>query len=188
VKVAEFVLEELPRAPSSVLEVGCGAGELVRRLLDAGYSAVGVDPDAPGGPAFRRSTIEELEERGSFDAVVASRSLHHVADLGVALDRIAALLRPHGTVVIDEFAWERLDARAAQRLGIPMQEWREEHADLHTSEAMLRELDRRFSRRSFSWEPYLYRESREAVDEETERKLIGAGDLQATGFRYVGVR
>jgi hypothetical protein len=53
---------------------------------------------------------------------------------------------------------------------------------------MLRELDRRFRRRSFSWEPYLYRESREAVDEETERKLIGAGDLRATGFRYVGAR
>ena len=187
-EVAEFVLAELPRAPSSVLEVGCGTGELVRLLIDEGYSAVGVDPDAPRGPAFRRSTIEELAERGAFDAVVASRSLHHVSDLSIALDRIVALLRPHGTVVIDEFAWDRLDARAAGRLGIPIEEWREEHADLHTSDAMLGELDRRFSRRSFSWEPYLYRESRKAVDEQAERKLIEAGGLQPTGFRYVGVR
>jgi SAM-dependent methyltransferase len=188
VDVAEFVLAELPRAPSRVLEVGCGTGALVRRLLDAGYSTVGIDPDAPEGPAFRRSTIEELDERRSFDAVVASRSLHHVSDLALALDRIAAALRPGGAVVIDEFGWERLDARSAERVGIPAEEWREEHEHLHTSEAMLRELDLRFGRRSFSWEPYLYREAREVVTEAAERGLIAAREIQPTGFRYVGVR
>jgi 2-polyprenyl-3-methyl-5-hydroxy-6-metoxy-1,4-benzoquinol methylase len=171
-----------------VLEVGCGGGDLVRRLEAVGYSAAGVDPDAPAGPPFRRATIEELEDSGPYDAVVASRSLHHVSDLAVALDKVASLLGPGGRVVIDEFAWERFDARSAECVGIPLQEWRAEHQDLHTSDAMLAELDRRFSRRSFSWEPYLHREAREAVTEEVERRLIDAGELRPIGFRYVGVR
>lgn len=186
--VAEFVLAELPAPPAGVLEVGCGRGQLARALAAAGHDVLAIDPDAPGGPMFRQTTIEELDESGPYDAIVASRSLHHVHDLGLALDKIAALLRPGGTFVLDEFAWERLDARSAGEVGIPLAEWRAEHADLHTSNAMLDTLDMRLARRSLSWEPYLYREQRQAVTEERERELIEAGRIVATGFRYVGVR
>jgi 2-polyprenyl-3-methyl-5-hydroxy-6-metoxy-1,4-benzoquinol methylase len=188
VDAAEFTLAELPAPPSSVLEVGCGDGRLARALAAADYSVLAIDPEAPEGPIFRRCTIEALEERGPFDAVVASRSLHHVFDLTIALDTIAAVLRPGGAVIVDEFGWERLDARSAGRVGIALADWVNEHAHLHTAEVMLRELDARFSRRWLSWEPYLHRESRAAVNEETERRLIEAGDLQPIGLRYVGGR
>jgi 2-polyprenyl-3-methyl-5-hydroxy-6-metoxy-1,4-benzoquinol methylase len=186
--VREFVLSELPPPPSRVLEVGCGGGELARALADAGYDVLAVDPDAPDGPNFRRTTIEELDDQGPFDAVVASRSLHHVADLGAALDKIVAFLRRDGVLILDEFAWEQLDAGSASEVGIAHDEWRAEHADLHTAAAMLAELGARFEQRSFSWEPYLHREQRQAISEELERDLIDAGRLAATGFRYVGIR
>jgi ubiquinone/menaquinone biosynthesis C-methylase UbiE len=188
VKVGEFVFSELLPPPGRVLEVGCGDGELACALAAAGYAVLAIDPEAPEGTIFRRSTIEELDEQSPFEAVVASRSLHHVSDLTVALDKIAALLERGGAVVIDEFGWERLDARSAERVSIPFDEWQEEHTDLHSSQAMVRELDRRFRRRSFSWEPYLFREPRRVVTEEVERQLIEAGQIQAIGFRYVGVR
>jgi ubiquinone/menaquinone biosynthesis C-methylase UbiE len=188
VATAAFVLQELPPPSARVLEVGCGAGDLARELAAAGYDVLAIDPDAPDGPIFRRSTIEKLDAAGPFDAVVASRSLHHVSDLSAALDRMAAVLRNGGVVVIDDFAWERLDARAAARVGIALDEWREEHAELHTSDAMVGELDKRFERRRFSWDPYLFRESREVVSEGEERNLIETGEIQAIGFRYVGVR
>ncbi|HEY3070806.1 MAG TPA: methyltransferase domain-containing protein [Gaiellaceae bacterium] len=186
--VTEFVLAELPAAPARVLEVGCGGGELARTLAAGGYDVVAIDPEAPDGTIFRRTTLEELAESGPYDAVIASRALHHVSDLAIALDRIAALLRPGGTLVLDEFAWERLDARTAEEVGIELAEWREEHDDLHTSTAMLAELESRFTGRSLAWEPYLHREARQAVSEEVERELIEAGRIQATGVRYVGVR
>jgi 2-polyprenyl-3-methyl-5-hydroxy-6-metoxy-1,4-benzoquinol methylase len=188
VNVTEFVLAELPRYPARVLEVGCGDGDLARSLAAAGYDVLAIDPEAPEGPFFRRATIEELDERGPFDAVVASRSLHHVEDLGVALDKIATLLRSGGALILDEFAWDGLNPRSAAEVGIDFEEWREEHEGLHTSKAMLDELGTRFEQRSLSWEPYLHRESRQAVSEERERQLIDAGRLAPTGFRYVGVR
>ena len=187
-EVGDFVLAELPPPRSRVLEVGCGSGELAATLAGLGYDVLAVDPQAPDGPLFRQTTIEELEDPGPFDAVVASRSLHHVGDLDAALDKIVTLLRPDGRLVLDEFAWERLDARSAQEVGIDFDDWRDEHQDLHTSTSMLTALEKRFDQQSFSREPYLHREAREAVSEERERALIDSGRLAATGFRYVGVR
>jgi SAM-dependent methyltransferase len=188
VDVLDFVRAELPATAARVLEVGCGDGELARALSTAGYHVLAIDPEAPDGPLFRRSTIEDLDEPGPFDAVVASRSLHHVDDLAVALDKVASLLEVGGAVLVDDFAWERLDAATAERVDIPFRDWREEHDHLHISAKMLSELDARFTRRSFSWEPYLYREGRHVVTEEAERDLIEAGRLPAIGFRYVGRR
>jgi len=186
--VAEFVLSALPPRPARVLEVGCGSGELAQALAEADYAVLGVDPDAPHGPMFRRTTIEELDQAEVFDAVVASRSLHHISELPLALDKIAALLRPEGAVVVDDFGWELLHPHTAARVGIAFDEWRREHAHLHTSHAMVTELDRRFGRRSFSWEPYLHREARRIVSETRERELIEAGEIRPIGFRYVGAR
>src|SRR5918998_551621 len=84
----EFVLSQLAAPPARVLEVGCGEGELARAMAGEGYEVVAIDPDAPEGPIFRRTTIEEFDDPGPFDAVVASRSLHHVHDLGGALDKL----------------------------------------------------------------------------------------------------
>ena len=45
----------LPDPPARVLEIGCGpAGGFVAKLQAAGYTATGIDPEAPDGPAFRQ--------------------------------------------------------------------------------------------------------------------------------------
>jgi SAM-dependent methyltransferase len=186
--VRAFILDELPSAPARVLEVGCGPGELARALAETGYDVLAIDPDAPEGPLFRRTRIEEFDSTETFDAVIAQLSLHHVTDLAVALDKVIDVLSSEGRVVIDDFGWERLDEGAAGRVGIPFHEWQEEHEHLHTAEAMLVELDERFVRRWFSWEPFLFREGRRVMDEARERMLIAEGRLPALGFQYVGGR
>ena len=186
--VTAFFLGELPPAPARVLEVGCGSGDLALSLAEEGYAVTAIDPEAPVGPVFRRAAIEDFDEPGPFDAVVAQLSLHHVADLAVALDKVANLLAAEGRVVIDDLGWERLDEGAAERVGIPFEEWQEEHEHLHRSDAMLVELDRRFSKRAFTREPFLFREGRHVIDEQAERALIAEGRLPAIGFRYVGER
>jgi 2-polyprenyl-3-methyl-5-hydroxy-6-metoxy-1,4-benzoquinol methylase len=112
--LAAFVLSALPPPPARVLEVGCGAGHLARALDAAGYQVLAIDPAAPEGPIFRRTTLEELDEPEPFDAAVASYALHHIESLHPAIDRIADLLTPAGTLVIEEFGWDRFDQATAK--------------------------------------------------------------------------
>jgi SAM-dependent methyltransferase len=159
--LTEFVLSQLPPAPGRVLEVGCGGGELALAVADAGYDVVAIDPEAPEGELFRRTTIEAFDEPGPFDAVVASLSLHHVDDLPGALDKLVRLLR--GPLILNEFAWERLEPMTP--------DWEEEHAGLHGYAVMRPELDARFEERFFEWRPY----------------PANGEEVPGLGFRYVGV-
>ena len=59
------------------------------------------------------------------------------------------------------------------------------HEGLHGYETMRAELDQRFEQRFFAWGPYLYEEL-ERVEPAEEMRLIEAGEIQATGFRFVG--
>ena len=202
-RLEEFVLAHLPPAPSRVLEVGCGNGELARALDAAGHEVVAIDPHAPDGEIFRRTSLAEFADREPFLAVVASRSLHHIGDLAAALDNIAALLRGEGVIVVNEHAPDRLDENTARWFlshagNAPpdapktperfLDWWADAHAGLHGYGAIRSELDRRFSERVFAWAPYLYGEFGGAVDPAEEMQLIESGAIKATGFRYVGVR
>jgi SAM-dependent methyltransferase len=163
----------------------------------AGFHVVAIDPEAPEGPIFRRSTLEELDEVGPFDAAVASYALHHIESLQPAIDRIADLLTPGGKLVIEEFGWDRVDHATAdwyaQQQGEAssdsvLAEWEAEHEGLHGYARMRRAMDERFSENCLEWRPYLYR-CLERVDlEPGESAAIKQADIQGVGFRYVGTR
>jgi SAM-dependent methyltransferase len=199
-----FVLERVP--PSArILEVGCGSGDLARMLATTGYTVTAIDPDAPEGQLFRQLTLEEFAEPGPFDAVVASRSLHHVPDLAVAIGKIASLLTRGGLIVLDDYAKERFDLRTAawyfrhretiaacggpdahDSLDECVHEWEADDAHIHGYREMRRELDERFLEQAFVWVPYLYRDLEGAASMADEQAAIDAGTIEATGFRYVG--
>jgi SAM-dependent methyltransferase len=224
-RVEEFVLGRIGSAPARVLEVGCGEGELARTLSHAGHSVTAIDPRGPErasertpeNPVFRRVGIEDLPDPGPFDYVVAVLSLHHVEDLGKALDKVAGLLAAGGALIVVEFAWERLEGATAEwaleRLPAASPSghtsWLErccggerrrrdhgDHADahfagwveegIHDSRMMRGELQRRFVERHFEWVPYLYPDLDDGVSEADESAAIVAGNINATGFRYVG--
>jgi SAM-dependent methyltransferase len=195
-ELAEWVLAELPPPPASVLEVGCGQGELARVLEAAGHDVLAIDPVAPEGPIFRRLRLEELDA-GAFDAVVASRSLHHVHDLDAAVGRLAELAP---LLVLDEFGWDLLDADTAdwyerqrrvliaagrEPSGPPAAEWEAHHADLHGYHALRAALERRFVERESGRLPYLYRYLGGEATESLERTLLAAGAISGLGWRAV---
>jgi SAM-dependent methyltransferase len=210
-----FVRAQLPSAPARVLEVGCGRlGGFVPALQDGGYDVVGVDPEAPEGPAYQQIEFEQYKPPQPVECVVASTSLHHVADLDVVLDRVAATLVPGGTLVVVEWAWERFDQATARwcfdRLpaATPSTEpgWLQRHRDqwmgsgqpwetvvgawaqtegLHTGQEIVRGLDARFDRQLYVDGPYFFADL-DGVGEADEQRAIDAGLIQATGFRYVG--
>ena len=110
-----FVRGQLPSAPARVLEVGCGTlGGFVPLLVDGGYQAVGVDPEAPDGSNYDQVKLERYAAPQPVDCVVASLSLHHVADLEETLSRLRNLLVRGGVLVVVEWAWERFDEATAR--------------------------------------------------------------------------
>ena len=202
----EFAREHLPAPPARVLDVGCGQGELTTALSVAGYDVLGIDPVAPAGHLFRRLKLDDLDAAEPFDAIVAGYSLHHFSDLEAGFDKIVGLLPPGGVLVVDEFAWDRLDettldwlygqrrALAAAGHGVApvshdelRREWEAEHLGLHGFAALRNGLDARFDEREFTWMPHLHRTLAGVATEVLEQALIDAGAIQALGFRYAGV-
>jgi hypothetical protein len=202
VDFTEFTLSQLARPPLRILEIGCGwEGGLALELAAAGYDVLAIDPEAPEGKLYRQVTLEELDDPGPFDAVVAGRVLHHVHPLGPALDKLARLAR---LLVLDEFAWNHMDAptvdwyESQHRLLVAagrepkgpsdLGEWCAKHSDLHSYETLRAELDARYEERSFEWRPYFYRWLGGPTSEGLETALIDAGAIRSIGFRYAGVR
>ncbi|MET0325271.1 MAG: class I SAM-dependent methyltransferase [Ilumatobacteraceae bacterium] len=93
-----------------VLDIGCGEGQVARRIAGVGALAVGLDPTASqvatarrraGGPAYARARAEALPCRsGSFDTVVVCLALEHVQDLDAAIGEVARVLEPGGRFVL----------------------------------------------------------------------------------------
>ena len=202
----------LPAPPAAVVDLGCGSlGGFVPMLLADGYDAIGVDPNAPQEPPYRQAEFEHAELPGTLDAVVASTSLHHVADPVEVLDRIAQVARPGGVVVVLEWASERFDERTArwcfERLGSEeswlqrlRDEWRQsglgwedyfrawlEREHLHSGETLIRHLDERLERQQLEHGPYFFA-GLAATTEEDERAAIDGGAIQAGRIDYVGTR
>ena len=188
-----FLLEALPQR-ARVLDVGCGDGGLVERLVAAGFDAVGVDPNAPAAPRLVRERVEDAAGLGRFDAVCAVMSLHH-ADLEPVLASMAGMLRPGGLVLVSEFSWEAYDERAAAWVAEhdPARDgsvvaWQEEHDELHPGERVQAALDDAFERRSLATRPYLAPMLRRPDLEREELAALEHGRLPAIGWWYAGAR
>jgi SAM-dependent methyltransferase len=204
----------LPAPPARVLEIGCGPhGGFVPNLSSSGYDVIGIDPDAPEGVEYRRSQFENADLQPGLDIVIASMSLHHVADPAEVIGRIASLLTDRGAVVVVEWAWEDFDEPTARwcfaRLGASDdtgwlrrrhdewlasgQEWEAylwgwtEREGLHPSAALIRLLDRCFDRQHLSRGAYLFADLA-GTSEQDELSAIEAGEIRATRVDYVGRR
>ncbi|MGH9119793.1 MAG: class I SAM-dependent methyltransferase [Acidimicrobiales bacterium] len=109
----EYVEQILPLAAevlagrACVLDVGCGDGQVARRLAGNGAATViGVDPSRAqlaeagrreGGPIYIRAAAAALPFAGGrFDAVVACLVFEHIRAVDAAIAEVARMLRPGG--------------------------------------------------------------------------------------------
>jgi SAM-dependent methyltransferase len=111
------------RRPGSVLEIGCGAGALIRELASKGFPAVGVDSSADArrlalemnGSGAR--VVDELPpETDQFDYLLSFEVLEHVKDDKAALSAWLRRLAPGGwaflSVPAHEWRWAADDEAA----------------------------------------------------------------------------
>jgi SAM-dependent methyltransferase len=156
----------LPAAPARILEAGCGRGALAAALADQGYEVTGVDRNAEMTAAAKERGVPVIYAdvsnlSGEYDVVLFTRSLHHAESLGDLLAHAVTLLAPGGQVIIEEFAWERVNDIAAHFIydnramlvatglleadlpsGDLLDAWVDGHRHLQPGFAMLEALDR----------------------------------------------
>src|SRR5262245_23583449 len=174
-----------------LLEVGCGTGELAIALAQLGHEVIALDADDGAVGAARSLGVDarlaawpDFDDRPC-DAILFTRSLHHLRPLASALARAHALLRPGGLVLVEDFAFAdagertvawflavlrklqqselwRPSAHSFARKLLEARDapvvWHHEHEHhLHSAAAMRAGLEARFALTHQAPAPYLYR-------------------------------
>ena len=104
----------------SVLDLGCGTGQMAARLLRAGHPVTGLDfspamlacarENAPGARLVQGELSSELPELlagETYDCILAAYSLHHLTDEEkyALLRALAKRLRPDGVILVGDVSF-----------------------------------------------------------------------------------
>lgn len=106
---AAFLAEHLSSG-SSILEIGCGRGEVTLELQRRGLKARGLDGD-PEAVQYAQDMGARVVlgnwpefETPEVDAIAFTRSLHHIDPLREAVRKAADVLAPNGLLLLEDFA------------------------------------------------------------------------------------
>ena len=111
-------IESYVPSGGAILEIGCGSGHVVAELSMRGYEVVGIDSDKEAVSQARRLDVRIFNaswpkfDIDKVDAVIFTRSLHHISPLPKAVAKALEVLKPGGTVLIEDFAFDEADPAA----------------------------------------------------------------------------
>lgn len=120
---------------ASVLEIGCGTGDLLAALapakgvgVDLSSATVAIARSKHPSLSFVTGDAENLPVRGTFDYVLLSDSVGYLADVQRAFEEIRRLCHPRTRLILTyyNYLWEPV-LRAGEKLGakrpVPEQNW-----------------------------------------------------------------
>ncbi len=182
---ATFAAGALRNRPR-ILEVGCGRGDVARRLAGLGFAVTALDRELADPSPFPGVTFLETDylsfDAEPYDALVFTGSLHSIGPIEKAIAHAIRLLTPTGRLIVDDFDLDapdeetlrwyyevqellaaagmyphaRIDGDPTQA---PLDRWRGAHArpPVHTGAQMRHAISSRFVIRELRTVEYLYR-------------------------------
>src|SRR4029077_11402613 len=109
--------ESLPMNARRILEIGCGSGELAASLSQNGLAVVAIDHDRDSVAAAHRLGVDARLaswpdfDDGQFDAVLFTRSLHHIHPLDESVGHAAQSLARGGCIIVEDFDYDSVDEK-----------------------------------------------------------------------------
>ena len=194
-----------------ILEVGCGDGQVAYALSQKGFQITAIDSDAERVAKAQAPGVRAVVanwpnfEIDPVDAIVFTRSLHHMEHLAEAIQHASSVLKPGGVFLVDDFAMESVDERTlnwfkelvrsevfaalvdphpdsfvARLIAAPdaMEAFENHHSEhgVHSFDLMDRLVAESFPGRSIECVPYFYRYFASAVSESNESE-DGVGEF-----------
>lgn len=89
----------------TLLDVGCGDGDFLEAARRAGFQGAGTDIGAALENARSRGldvhpSLDDVRDRGPFDAVTMWHTLEHFSDPKATLERVRTLIAEDGTLIV----------------------------------------------------------------------------------------
>jgi SAM-dependent methyltransferase len=123
---ANFIVSHIPKGVSSILDVGCGTGQVARRLLDMGYKVDCVSPSPylkqrAGELLGEQSHIfecfyEDIETDNRYDMIMFCESFQYI-NIEKALANSEKLLNKDGYILISDVFKKNIEGSKAMRGG-----------------------------------------------------------------------
>jgi SAM-dependent methyltransferase len=116
--------EYLPSRPGRMLDIGTAEGDFLAVMRDRGWSVTGIEFMDAGNPHALEIYTAPFPESpplplGPFDVVTAWAVFEHLRDPRAAFRRVAELLRPGGTFVLQVPNFLSINARLARLEDVP---------------------------------------------------------------------
>lgn len=122
----KFLLSHVPEGVKTILDVGCGAGRMAKRLLEMGYAVDCVSPSAFLTEQTRQAVgekceifecgYEELETEKRYDLIMFVESFQYI-DLPQAMANTAKFLNAGGSMLICDIFKKEVGEKSLQSGG-----------------------------------------------------------------------
>lgn len=117
----QLCMQTIPDDVQSVMDVGCGTGEMLKRLSDKGLQVRGMVPDTLLAEKIGRKVGSEnvvlskfehyTDTTMKFDLVLFMESFGYIRDTRATLAKAASLLNPGGYILISDFFAKKADKK-----------------------------------------------------------------------------
>ncbi len=200
-----FVKRFVPPGCQRILEVGCGTGDLAAVLSKEGYTVVAIDIDGDSVTAAQQFGVDARVARwpdfedARFDAILFTRSLHHIHPLDESVKHLRNSLTEAGRVIVEDFAYESVDAKTLRWFATAIRElestssltmnkdflkkvlsntktlkaWRQNHEnELHTASEINAQLEKTLGRVVSENAAYFFRYAANAIPAAQKRNAL----------------
>lgn len=104
---------------AKILDIGCGTGEFLGTMKEAGWAIEGVEPNDKARSAAKENTNSTIGKSldsvlNTFDVITLWHVLEHIPNLPETIQEIKKKLRPEGTLIIAVPNHESYDAKKYQ--------------------------------------------------------------------------